>query len=146
MSDNIIQNAAKITDGTKTIYLQSCSVHDYVSYQFDDGVGFFAVDGGKDYARRAYSSSSVLKNVENYCLSSDSSQEDIQDKLLWGSLADGKVIFRPIKDLTMEHLKAVLETQHGIGLLHKKIVTYWLSLKTKQNKPVKSAKNKSSNQ
>lgn len=139
----IIQNAAKVTDNGKITYIQSCHVHDFRRYDFDNGKDWFAVDGGKEYARRAYSSSQILENVENYCLYSDSPQKDIQDKLLWGSLANGEVIFRPIKELTMEHLQAILDTQHGIGALHKKIITYWLLQKTKQIQKERKAQIKS---
>ena len=48
----IIQNAAKIIDGDKIIYLVSQHRHDYVVYK--NNGGFYAVDGGFTFFRRSF--------------------------------------------------------------------------------------------
>lgn len=127
--NEIIQNAAKITDKDKVIYIKSAHRHDFVSYSNESGS--FAIDGGTAYLRRNYSSSFDF-HVECYSLNSDSPEEEIQNKLLWGTYGkngDEELKYLPIKDLEYDHLLAIFKTQQISGI-YLKTIKYWLKKKS----------------
>ena len=101
----IIQNAIKITDGDKVIYLRSRNTHDYATYKNEKGQ-FYSVDGGPSYIRRRFSDYSF--SVEEYSLYFGSSDEEFDKKLLWKPANEET---KPLCQLTTEHLTAILNTQ-----------------------------------
>ena len=97
--------------------IESKSRHDFVMCSCEST----AIDGGKDYLRR-------LGNPEDYTdLSEVVSKEDtdwfekVREEFTWKSYGkDGKGPKKdiPLKDLTNEHLNAILETQWHIRGSH----------------------------
>lgn len=126
--NNIIQNAVKIIDSDKIIYLKSIHRHDYVCYESPNG--YYSLDGGLDYLKRGYSPESKLI-IENYSLVSNSTFEEKVNKLLWGTRGkngDEELTFKPLKDLDKEHLGAILETQN-VSELYREVINYWIERK-----------------
>jgi hypothetical protein len=84
----ILQNALKLKDGDDIVYLKSAHVHDYVSYDFKNG-DYASVDGGNEYFRAGwlFKDGSNLRNnpnVERYHLETDSSIDEIREKITLG--------------------------------------------------------------
>lgn len=103
----LIQNAIQTPDGT---ILVSRHVHDYVSHTDKNGV-LYAVDGGLDYLRRQCP---VHGNQLELSLHCNHSIEYISQYIIWGTrpnTSDGKVVYRFLKDLETDHLKAIAKTQ-----------------------------------
>lgn len=107
--DQIVANRIKTPDGT---ILQSFHRHDYKTYVDANGHEYM-VDGGLDYLRRtipdaAYSELSLtLRN----------SFDEIREGFHWGTRGkDGKqpLTWKPLCELTVEHIEAILDTQHHI--------------------------------
>ncbi len=143
----IIQNAIKIWDGNKIIYLLSKHRHDFQPYTFDNGKSLF-VDGGNEYLRRGGSAVNFDATQEVECPTQDWSLDDSQtiyeiaEKLLWGCRGKNgneSLHFLPLCVLETAHLKAILKTQPQIkGKLHEKVIK--LILKTRKEKLDKSPK------
>ncbi len=128
----LLQNALYVPEDD--VYLVSSHQHDFVTHSFKDGF-HISVDGGREYARREgdmYKLSDANRYVE-YCLSDEDPIEVILDRLLWGSHGkDGKqpVTFRPIKDLELDHLKAIIATQDHLSPIHAQVIQYWIGVKS----------------
>ncbi|MGI0012665.1 MAG: hypothetical protein ACREBU_04365 [Nitrososphaera sp.] len=117
----IIQNAAKINGE----YFNSVHVHDFTGPQ--DGPW---LDGGLEYLRRV----GDMTQIEEMSLTSESTEEEIRNKLLWGTLGPKgdyeKHKFVLIKDRPVDHLEAILKNCPHIGHIHKRVVEYWLKEKS----------------
>ena len=98
----------------------STNVHDWVEFKLDGETAF--IDGGTEYRR-----SSFLEHpdIEEYSLYEDSSDEEVYNKLLWGTY--GKYGNQPLtwvllKDCSREHLEAILATQKHLGPDAEKVI------------------------
>ncbi len=125
----IIQNALKITEGDKVTYIKSAHRHDFVSYEFAGG-GMTFTDGGNSYIRRG---GTEIKRenvaVDDFSLEDISNIDDIRGKLLWGSRGvngDEELTYSPIKNLTIDHLRAILDNVENIAPLHKNVIEHWI--------------------
>lgn len=129
--DIIYQNAFYVPSIDK--YFVSTHVHELVKYTDEEGKSFF-VDGGNEYFRCG-GDKSVEDKIVRFGLTSSSRLKDIRDKLLWGSRGkDGKqpMEFRPIKSLTLSHLKNIKKNCPYASRVVKKVVEYWIKKKLKK--------------
>lgn len=116
----LIQNAFEYDD----VIYNSTHVHEFV--QTTDGRYF--TDGGLEYIRRNF--------IDNACcvdlsLDESNSLSEICERLLWGTYGingDQPLKWVRIKDMTLSHKLAVLETCKGIGALTKYVLQYWINL------------------
>jgi len=111
MSDEkIVANRIRTPDGT---ILESMHRHDYVTYIDTNGKEYM-VDGGLDYMRRVVHGDAPYEELSVY---SNESHEKIRNAFRWGTRGkDGKqaLTYVPLKDLTTEHIEAILDTQTHI--------------------------------
>lgn len=106
----IVYNAIRTPDGT---VLVSEYTHDYKTYVDKNGKTYM-VDGGKSYLRR---SNNGDEEVLSIC-SADEPFSVIREYFTWGTFGkngDEPRVFKKLKDLTTDHIKAILETQHQIN-------------------------------
>lgn len=110
----IIQNAVKVTaaDGTGIRYITSAHRHDFQSHKTSDGYEFF-IDGGNDYLRHSVIEEDKTKDqIEDFCLSSNSSALDVVRKMLWGTFGRKQefenAVYVPLCECDSTHLKAIL--------------------------------------
>ena len=104
MNRQIILNQIKTPDGT---ILTSRFRHDYKEHTDSNGE-LYLVDGGVDYLRRS-------RNVipyEEQTVYSDSSFEIIRKVFMWGSRINSTIVWEPLEEMTSEHLRNILKTQH----------------------------------
>lgn len=134
---SILQNALKVTDNGKVTYLKSCNRHDFVNYDFVNG-GTVFIDGGLDYFR--FGATKVKDEnvkIEDFGLTSESCIDEIREKLLWGTnglKGDQPTKYLPIKELTLEHLQAIITNMLNINPMHQSVVKYWILQKQNKNK------------
>lgn len=106
LSDSIIlRNSAKCLSCGDTI--ESTHRHDYVTCS----CGNLSVDGGKAYIKRMYNSS-----YEDTSIQSDDLNV-IREYFTWGTYGpngDQPKYYIKLKDMTTEHIEAILETQQHI--------------------------------
>jgi len=106
----IIQNKIRTPDGR---VLVSGSVHDYRVYT--DANGFkYMVDGGRSYLRR-----NIVREApyEELSLFEGDPHEKIRDNFTWGTFGkngDQPLEFKLLKDLDINHIKAIIETQKDL--------------------------------
>ena len=108
VSPQITVNRMRTPDGT---ILQSKSGHDYVTHLDKNGKRYM-LDGGFYYVR-----SSGNGDEEYLTLTVDSPFEEIRKYFTWGTRGkDGTspLSFVFLKDMSTEHIKAILETQGHI--------------------------------
>ena len=110
MSRQLVCNRIRTPDGT---ILQSYNRHDFKVHKDAVTGETYMIDGGLDYHR------SYVNEVRAtpLMLYSDDKHEDIREGFCWGTRGiDGKqpVTYVPLKDLTTEHIHAILETQYQI--------------------------------
>ena len=106
----IVSNRILTPDGT---ILESMHRHDYVTYEDANGLEYM-VDGGLDYLRRNVHDDAPYIELSVY---SDSPHDVIREVFKWGTRGkDGRkpLTYVPLKDLTTEHIEAILETQTHI--------------------------------
>ena len=106
----IVSNRIRTPDGT---ILESIHRHDYKTYVDDNGLEYM-VDGGLDYLRRNVHDDAPH---EEWSVYSNDPHEVIREVFKWGTRGkDGKqpLIYVPLKDLTTDHIVAILETQDHI--------------------------------
>ena len=106
----IVSNCIRTPDGT---ILESMHRHDYKTYVDANGLEYM-VDGGLDYLRRNVHDDAPYIELSVY---SDDSHDVIRDVFKWGTRGkDGKqpLTYVPLKNLTTEHIEAILETQDHI--------------------------------
>lgn len=103
---HLLANRIQTPDGT---ILQSYHRHDYKVYTDKNGETYM-VDGGLDYIRR------TIPKIPPKDLSvwSDDPHEVVREAACWGTRGrDGKqpLTYKPLCELTTEHIEAILETQ-----------------------------------
>ena len=112
MSDEkIVANRIRTPDGT---ILESMHRHDYVTYTDANGLEYM-VDGGLDYLRRNVHDDAPYQELSVYA---DDPHELIREVFKWGTRGkDGNqpLKYVPLKDLTSDHIEAILETQAHIS-------------------------------
>jgi len=109
MTAHILVNRIRTPDGT---VLTSHSRHDFIEYTDKNGE-VYMVDGGNAYLRRnvckeAYSELTVY---------SDTPHEEKREAFSWETYGiDGKQPFKRVllKEMTTDHIEAILATQHHI--------------------------------
>jgi hypothetical protein len=103
----IVANRIRTPDGT---ILESKHRHDYVTYTDANGKQYM-VDGGLDYLRRNLHDDAPYTELSVY---SDAPHAVIREVFKWGTRGkDGKqpLKFVVLKDMTTDHIEAILETQ-----------------------------------
>jgi hypothetical protein len=106
----IVSNRIRTPDGT---ILESMHRHDYVTYVDANGKEYM-VDGGLDYLRRNLHDDAPYQELSVYA---DDLHIEIRNVFKWGTRGkDGKqpLTYVPLKDLTTEHIEAILDTQTHI--------------------------------
>ena len=107
----MVANRWKTPDGT---LLWSKHRHDYVSHT-DAVTGLtYAIDGGSDYTRLIGKSEDLI----DLCVYNTNTIEEIREVFHWGSYGkngDECLHYILLKDLTEEHINAVLRTQTQLG-------------------------------
>ena len=107
----IVSNRIRTPDGT---ILESMHRHDYVTYTDANGLEYM-VDGGLDYLRRNLHDDAPYEELSVYA---DDPHELIREVFKWGTRGkDGNqpLKYVPLKDLTSDHIEAILETQAHIS-------------------------------
>lgn len=113
----IVCNRIRTPDGT---ILESMHRHDYVTYIDANGKEYM-VDGGLEYLRRNIHDDAPYQELSVY---SDAPHDLISEVFKWGTRGkDGKqpLTYVPLKDLTTNHIEAILETQTHISAHIRKI-------------------------
>jgi hypothetical protein len=107
----IVCNRIRTPDGT---ILESMHRHDYRTYVDANGLEYM-VDGGLDYLRRNVHDDAPYEELSVY---DDAPYALIREVFKWGTRGkDGKqpLKYVPLKDLTAEHIEAILDTQTHIS-------------------------------
>lgn len=105
----IYKNSIITPDGTELI---SIDVHDFNSYIDKNGKSY-SVDGGNEYLRRVGNFDYIDSSV-----TSDSTHKEIRESFKWGTYGkSGKEKYRKVKlkDMDIDHIEAILETQKQIS-------------------------------
>jgi hypothetical protein len=103
---NIIRNAFRTPDGT---ILESKSRWDYKEYEDTVSGKIYIVDGGLDYIRRSVHSDQV-----DLSATLDDDHEVVREAMTWGTYGkNGDEPYRlvKLKDMSLEHIHACLDTQ-----------------------------------
>jgi hypothetical protein len=116
----IIYNAIRTPDGT---VIESTHRHDFVCHTDANG-GRYCVDGGYSYLKRSfakldYKELSIDSKYEELSIDSDGVDfETVRNTLKWGTYGpngDQPLKRVLLKDLTTDHIEAILENQHQIS-------------------------------
>lgn len=104
----LLVNSIRTPDGT---VLTSRNRHDYVTHTDIITGEWYMRDGGTEYIRGSIN----IVPAEDLCVYSDDPHFIIRDSFSWGSY--GKAGKEPLKyillkDLTINHIQAILDTQH----------------------------------
>ena len=121
----IVSNRIRTPDGT---ILESMHRHDYVTYVDANGKEYM-VDGGLDYLRRNVHDDAPYEELSVY---TDDLHIEIRNVFRWGTRGkDGRqpLTYVPLKDLTTEHIEAILDTQTHIQEHIRKIFLDELSIR-----------------
>lgn len=106
----VIANALITPDGT---VLQSYHRHDYKTYVDKVTNEEYMIDGGTDYCR-----SNINKVPAKYiAVTMDDPHETRREWFHWGTRGkDGRqpLTWKPLKDLSTDHIQAILDTQTHI--------------------------------
>ena len=124
-NEKIVANRIRTPDGT---ILESMHRHDYVTYVDANGKQYM-VDGGLDYLRRNVHDDAPYEELSVH---TDDSHMLIREAFKWGTRGkDGRqpLKYVPLKDLTTEHIEAILETQTHIQEHIRKIFLNELSFR-----------------
>lgn len=119
MNERILYNAIKTPDGT---ILHSKYGHDFVQYTDKNGQ-YYANDGGNDYCRRVFDK----PDYEDLTVYDDGKHSTRREYLVWGKNYDKDMNRLPkteyvfIKDLTTDHIEAILKTQTRISDFYKEV-------------------------
>lgn len=107
----ILVNMIRTPDGT---LLQSKHRHDYVTYIDKNGLEYM-VDGGTAYLRRNIHDDHPYEELSLYA---GDSIETLREHFVWGTRGiDGKqpLSWLKLKDMALDHVDAILETQTHIS-------------------------------
>jgi len=124
----IVSNCIRTPDGT---ILESMHRHDYVTYVDANGKEYM-VDGGLEYLRRNVHDDAPYEELSVY---TDAPHTEIREAFRWGTRGkDGKqpLKYVPLKDLTTEHINAILDTQSHIADYVRKIFIDELSFRNSE--------------
>ena len=105
--EKIIANQIRTPDGT---VLRSYHVHDYKTYTDKNGKEYM-VDGGLQYLRRNVHDDAPYEELSVYL---NDPFEQVREVFEWGTYGpEGKGPFRRVKlkDMDVDHIQAILETQ-----------------------------------
>lgn len=105
----IIANQVRTPDGT---LLRSNSRNDFQEHVDANGEYYF-VDGGRDYLRRSINTIPA----DDCTVTLESPWQDIRENFRWGSYGKGgnqPLKWLVLKDMTSDHIEAILETQKHI--------------------------------
>jgi hypothetical protein len=108
--ERIVSNRIRTPDGT---ILESMHRHDYRTYVDANGLEYM-VDGGLDYLRRNVHENAPAEELSVYA---DAPHVEIREVFKWGTRGkDGRqpLTYVPLKDLTTDHIQAILKTQDHI--------------------------------
>lgn len=103
----LLANRWQTPDGT---ILWSKHTHDFILYTDKNGKQY-GIDGGNDYCRII----GDFTNMKNLCIYDDGKFETRREYVTWGTNYDKnmnllpKTLYKPIKDLTEEHIYKILE-------------------------------------
>lgn len=104
---HLVYNAIKTPDGT---ILVSKHRHDYVTHKDKVSGEEYILDGGNSYVI-----TSINKTpAEDLCVWSTDPHGDVREVFLWGTRGkegNEPLVRKPIKELTTEHINAILATQ-----------------------------------
>ena len=109
MSNQLVVNKIRTPDGT---ILHSRHRHDYVTHLDENGEDYM-LDGGTDYIR----SSINKEEAESLAVYTDDDHSVIREAFMWGTrglTGDQALIWKPLKDLEIDHINAILKTQTHI--------------------------------
>ena len=109
MSNQLVVNKIRTPDGT---ILHSRHRHDYVTHLDENGEEYM-LDGGTDYIR----SSINKEEAESLAVYTDDDHSVIREAFMWGTrglTGDQALIWKPLKDLEIDHINAILKTQTHI--------------------------------
>ena len=118
----LIANKWQTPDGT---ILWSKHRHDYVSHLDLNGEYYF-VDGGNDYIRQSINIST--QQLKNLCVYDDGTFECHRNNICWGRNynSNGELLseteYIPIKDLTDDHIWAILTTQKNMSNSYRRLM------------------------
>ena len=121
----IVSNCIRTPDGT---ILESMHRHDYRTYVDANGKEYM-VDGGLEYLRRNVHDDAPYEELSVY---TDAPHTEIREVFKWGTRGkDGRqpLKYVPLKDLTTEHIEAILDTQSHIADYVRKIFIDELSFR-----------------
>jgi len=107
MNEKYVANRIRTPDGT---ILESMNRHDYVTYIDANGKEYM-VDGGLDYLRRNIHDDAPYEELS---LVSTDEHSVIREVFKWGTYGiDGKQKLKYVilKDMSWDHIEAILETQ-----------------------------------
>jgi hypothetical protein len=131
-NNNIVYNAIQTPDGT---ILQSKNRHDYVDYTDKNGQ-YYSVDGGLDYLKRSYDKDDFIELSKTF---KDCTLDDCTKYLNWGQNYDKdmnklpKTIFKPICELTTDHIEAILKGGFCRNEMYLKVFAYELNKRKKEH-------------
>lgn len=123
----VVYNALKTPDGT---VLHSYHVHDYTTHVDKNGKEYM-LDGGTSYVRSSANGDEVYLT-----LYSDAPHKEIREVLSWGTYGkQGRepILFIKLKDLTRDHIKAILENCNGIAPWRRKTFEDELEYRNEQD-------------
>lgn len=103
----LFKNSIITPDGT---ILVSSHVHDYVCH-IDKNGHKYCVDGGNEYRRRVCSN---LPDYKENSITSESDIEQIREVFKWGTYGksgDESKTYKLLKELSDDHVKAIIKTQ-----------------------------------
>ena len=109
MRNQLVANMIRTPDGT---ILHSKHRHDYVTHLDENGEEYM-LDGGTDYIR----SSINKEQAESLAVYTDDDHSVIREAFMWGTrglTGDQALIWKPLKDLEIDHINAILKTQTHI--------------------------------
>jgi len=104
----IIKSEMRTPDGTILI---SRSRHDYVTHMDENGKEYM-LDGGIDYVR-----SSAHGDEEYMTVTTDSPHDEVREAVVWGTygrVGDQPLTYIKLRDMTTDHIEAVIENVKNI--------------------------------
>ena len=111
--DRILLNRIRTPDGK---ILTSYHRHDYRTYTDKNGHEYM-VDGGTDYLRRTIpeGDENIYEELSVYVTDNHEANREACHWGTYGKLGDQPRVFRPVCDLSRDHINAILETQQQMG-------------------------------